>query len=596
MDETTRWLVRLSLYLSFSYIGIVLAMRSNKEDFSLIIPYVRFAPQNKPDNLLLLDTSVIIDGRIADLIEANFLEGLVIVPRFVLKELQQIGDSNDPVRRARGRRGLEMLNRIQRNKKVEVKIHDGDFPEEKEVDAKLVRLARNLGAKLFTNDYNLGKIAELQSVSHVNLHEVSKSLKNVLIPGEILNLRIVREGKDKGQGVGYLNDGTMVVVNQGHNLIGQQVEVQVQSLLQTGAGVIVFAEIKSASDNPAAATCNHSPSASSCDMLKALTLLRNQLPAGEVSFDRAVRELHAGDKWFASHLPDAVALPRSTRSVSALLRFATRHRIPVTPRGAGFGYVGGCVPTRGGIVLSLARLDRIREINDQDFVAVVQPGVTTQRLQDEVERARAVLSARSREPGGLLPGRQHCHQRRRPRCLKYGVTRDYVLGLEVVLADGSVARLGSRTHKNKTGFDLTKLFVGSEGMLGVVTEATLKLLPLPPYRACPAVGFTAMKDAARTIRPIFRAGFLPCALEVADAFTLAAAYKRTGSRRLVGCHALLILELDGQERSVRGEIRAVEKSFANKIRCSSSAVWAGCNARRSGNYAGNFPTPCAIPA
>src|SRR6266403_5110000 len=155
-QTTTGWLIRLGLFLSFGYIGIVLAMRSNKEDFSLIIPYVRFAKQNKPDNLLLLDTSVVIDGRIADLIEANFLEGLIVVPRFVLKELQQIGDSNDPIRRTRGRRGLEMLNRIQRSKRNEVKIHDGDFPEETEVDAKLIRLARNLNARLFTNDYNLG--------------------------------------------------------------------------------------------------------------------------------------------------------------------------------------------------------------------------------------------------------------------------------------------------------------------------------------------------------------------------------------------------------------------------------------------------------
>jgi uncharacterized protein YacL len=245
VDEKTRWLVRLCLFLGFGYIGIVLAMRSNKEDFSLIIPYVRFAPQHKPDNLLLLDTSVIIDGRIADLIEAKLVEGLVVVPRFVLKELQQIGDSNDPIRRARGRRGLDMLNRLQRNTVAEVKIHDGDFPDETEVDAKLVRLARNLGAKLFTNDYNLGKIAELQSVSYVNIHEVAKGFKTVLLPGEALQIRIVREGKDKGQGVGYLNDGTMVVVNQAQALIGQQVEVQVQSLLQTGAGVIVFADVKS---------------------------------------------------------------------------------------------------------------------------------------------------------------------------------------------------------------------------------------------------------------------------------------------------------------------------------------------------------------
>ena len=241
---TTRWLVRLVLFLSFGYIGIVLAMRSNKEDFSLIIPYVRFAPQNKPDNLLLLDTSVIIDGRIADLIEANFMEGIIVVPRFVLKELQVVADSVDPIKRARGRRGLEMLNRIQRNTRNEVRIHDGDFPDEPEVDSKLIRLARNLRAKLYTNDFNLGKIAELQSVNYVNLHEVAKSLRVVLLPGETLNLRIVREGKDKGQGVGYLPDGTMVVVNNAHSAIGQQVEVQVQSLLQTGAGIIVFADYK----------------------------------------------------------------------------------------------------------------------------------------------------------------------------------------------------------------------------------------------------------------------------------------------------------------------------------------------------------------
>jgi len=243
-EERIAWIIRLCLFLGFGYIGIILAMRSNKEDFSLIIPFVRFSPQNKPDNLLLLDTSVIIDGRIADLIETRFLEGLVIVPRFVLREIQQIADSTDAIKRARGRRGLEMLNRIQRNNRVEVRIHDGDFPEEKEVDAKLIHLARNLNARLFTNDYNLAKVAELQKVDYINLHEVAKCLKVILLPGEILNLKIVREGKDRGQGVGYLPDGTMVVVNNGQPHIGQQVEAQVQTLLQTGAGIIVFAEIK----------------------------------------------------------------------------------------------------------------------------------------------------------------------------------------------------------------------------------------------------------------------------------------------------------------------------------------------------------------
>jgi uncharacterized protein YacL len=246
-DDRSRWLIRLGLFLSFGYIGMVLAMRSNKEDFSLIIPYVRFSPQNKPDNLLLLDTSAIIDGRIADLIETRLLDGLIIVPRFVLRELQQIADSGDAIKRARGRRGLEMLNRIQRNNQIEVRIHDGDFPEEKDVDSKLVRLARNLNARLFTNDYNLGKIAALQKVNCVNLHEVAKCLKVILLPGETLHLKIVREGKDKGQGIGYLPDGTMVVVNNGQPHIGQQVEAEVQTLLQTGAGIIVFADVRDVS-------------------------------------------------------------------------------------------------------------------------------------------------------------------------------------------------------------------------------------------------------------------------------------------------------------------------------------------------------------
>src|SRR4051812_8481849 len=170
VGEETRWAIRLGLFLAFGYMGMILAMRSNKEDFSLIIPYVRFKSQSQPENLLVLDTSVIIDGRIASLIEAKFLEGVIVVPRFVLQELQLVADSTDPVRRARGRRGLEMLNRIQRDARNEVKIHDADFPEEREVDAKLLRLTRTLGAKLYTNDYNLGKIAELQSVPYTNLN------------------------------------------------------------------------------------------------------------------------------------------------------------------------------------------------------------------------------------------------------------------------------------------------------------------------------------------------------------------------------------------------------------------------------------------
>ena len=243
-EERVQWLIRLCVFLGFGYIGMILAMRSNKEDFYLIIPFVRLASQSKPENLLLLDTSVVIDGRIADLIEADFLEGTIVVPRFVLKELQIIADSSDPIRRARGRRGLDTLSRVQRNTRNEVKIHEADFPEDAEVDAKLIRLARALGAKLFTNDYNLGKIAELQSVRHVNIHELARGMKPAVLPGETFSLKIVREGKDKGQGVGYLNDGTMVVVNNAHAFVGQHVEVQVHSQVQTGAGVLVFAEFK----------------------------------------------------------------------------------------------------------------------------------------------------------------------------------------------------------------------------------------------------------------------------------------------------------------------------------------------------------------
>lgn len=242
-EAPTRWLIRLCLFLSFGYIGMILALRSNKEDFSLIIPFVRFKSQDQPEQLLLLDTSAIIDGRVADLIEAHFLQGVIVVPKFVLQELQNIADSDDDTRRARGRRGLDILGRLQHNPRNEVKILEGDIPEETTVDSKLVRLAQVLGARLFTNDYNLCKIAELQKVACVNMAELATAMKPVLLPGDTLRLRIVRGGKDKGQGVGYMNDGTMVVVNQALTHVGQEVDVQVQSLLQTGAGVIVFAEI-----------------------------------------------------------------------------------------------------------------------------------------------------------------------------------------------------------------------------------------------------------------------------------------------------------------------------------------------------------------
>jgi len=283
--------------------------------------------------------------------------------------------------------------------------------------------------------------------------------------------------------------------------------------------------------------------------------LARQLAADELSCAPEVVAAHSGDKWFASHPPSIVALPREAASVSKILAFAHERSIPVTARGAGHGYVGGCVPSQGGIALSLARLDQVIEIAAKDFVAVVQPGVITAELQAAVEKRGLFYPPDPASRADCSIGGNIATNAGGPRCLKYGVTRDYVLGLQVALADGTLVRLGSRTHKNKTGFDLHRLFVGSEGMLGVVTEATLKLLPLPPFRACLGVGFRGMKPALLAIRAIFAAGFLPSALEVADAFTLAAARKRTGSARLDGCGAHLIVELDGQERSVRGELK-----------------------------------------
>jgi glycolate oxidase len=292
---------------------------------------------------------------------------------------------------------------------------------------------------------------------------------------------------------------------------------------------------------------------------KSLKQLARLLPRGEVSFQPSVLEAHAGDKWFASHKPDAVALPRSTKSVARLLHFANQHRLPVTPRGAGHGYVGGCVPIRGGIVLSLARMNQIKEINAADFVAVVEPGVVTKDLQTAVEKQGLYYPPDPASRAESFLGGNIATNAGGPRCLKYGVTRDYVLGLEAVLADGSVVRVGGRTHKNKTGFDFARLFTGSEGMLAVVTEATLKLLPLPQFRACFAIGFSSMRQAVRAMQAIFAEGFLPAAVELADAFTLAAAYNRTRSARLKGCRAHLIIELDGRERSVRSEVREVDR-------------------------------------
>ena len=300
-----------------------------------------------------------------------------------------------------------------------------------------------------------------------------------------------------------------------------------------------------------------------------LRALRRVLGEGKVVTDSVCLAAYAGDKWFARTMPDAVVFPVETADVVEVVRLANRHRVPVTPRGAGYGYVGGCVPMQGGVVISPERMNRILEISAPDFVAVVQPGVITGKLQAEVRRKGLCYPP---DPASLKDcsiGGNIATNAGGPKCLKYGVTRNYVLGLEVVLPDGSVCRCGGRTHKNKTGFDLTGLFVGSEGLLGYITEATLRLIPQPPARAVVSCGFGSMAAAARAIQQVFRAGFLPAALEVADAFTLNAARNFRPDAKLPPGRAAVILEVDGQPRSVRGEAAALARLLA---RCGGSSV------------------------
>jgi uncharacterized protein YacL len=245
MDPRLFMSLQMALILVFCYLGMVIAMRG-KDEFNLIVPYVKFTRQDKKEDILILDTSVIIDGRIADITQTNFLEGRFIVPRFVLKELQQIADSQDPLKRNRGRRGLDILHKIQKDTHVDVTIHEEDFPEIKDVDAKLVKLAKVLSGKVLTNDFNLNKIASIQGVIVLNLNDLAGALKPVVLPGEELEVRITKEGKEYNQGVAYLDDGTMVVVDNTKHLIGQTVKVLVTSVLQTSAGRMIFAKLEEA--------------------------------------------------------------------------------------------------------------------------------------------------------------------------------------------------------------------------------------------------------------------------------------------------------------------------------------------------------------
>lgn len=191
----------------------------------------------------ILDTSIIIDGRIIDLSGTGFVEGPLIVPNFVLREIQLISDSSDPIKRNRGRRGLDMLNQLQKRDDLEIRISYKDYSDTREVDAKLVRMARELGGKLVTNDFNLNKVAELQGVHVLNINNLANALKPVVLPGEELDLQVVKEGKDENQGIGYLDDGTMVVIENGGKLLGKKIRANVTSVIQTNAGKMIFTKV-----------------------------------------------------------------------------------------------------------------------------------------------------------------------------------------------------------------------------------------------------------------------------------------------------------------------------------------------------------------
>lgn len=237
--------IRMFLTAVCCYISISTLLQT-KDEFRFIIPYVEFSKQVKGGRPLVLDTSVIIDGRIADICDTRFIDTKLVVPRFVLQELQSIADSSDKLKRNRGRRGLDMLKRMQTNPKVELQMHEANLPELREVfkvDERLVVLAKALGARVVTNDYNLNKIAQLQGVDVINLNELSNAMKSVALPGETLAVRLVKQGDQIGQGVGYLEDGTMVVVEQGRAYLGQDVAIQVTSVLQTPAGRMIFGRV-----------------------------------------------------------------------------------------------------------------------------------------------------------------------------------------------------------------------------------------------------------------------------------------------------------------------------------------------------------------
>ncbi|MBK8913688.1 MAG: TRAM domain-containing protein [Phycisphaerales bacterium] len=234
--------VKLMIGIVCCYLTISFVLQT-KDDIRFVVPYVEFAKQSRGNRPLILDTSVIIDGRIADICETRIIDSQLIIPRFVLQELQTIADSSDKLKRNRGRRGLDMLNKLQTNERIEIKISDARLPsveEEGDVDQKLVALAKKLDGRVVTNDYNLNKIAQLRGVDVININDLTNALKPVVLPGELLAVKIMRPGEEQGQGVGYLEDGTMVVAENAAERIGDDVSITVTSVLQTSAGRMIF--------------------------------------------------------------------------------------------------------------------------------------------------------------------------------------------------------------------------------------------------------------------------------------------------------------------------------------------------------------------
>lgn len=244
-SEVVQWTTGLVVYCTFGYLGTMLALRSNRDEFSLIIPYVRFARETTQHEPLLIDTNIIIDGRIIDLCATGFLSRALIVPRFVLGELQLLADSRDAVKRERGRRGLDVLAQLQNSREIELTIHDSGGDEiDMTVDTRLVRLAKVLQARLLTNDQPLCQVARLQQVPVLNLNDLARALRPMIASGEEMELNLVKAGRDPHQAVGYLPDGTMIVVNHARPYVGETVMVVISSALQTATGRLVFAELK----------------------------------------------------------------------------------------------------------------------------------------------------------------------------------------------------------------------------------------------------------------------------------------------------------------------------------------------------------------